>query len=514
MTVSNLRDLVKDESLVKVLEKSANITNECEGACTQLLDTIITGVTLDSRKVQSGYVFVAIKGFKTDGHEYIDTAIKNGAVAVVCEDLEVYKKVKDTYNNVCFLAVKSARKALAIISKAVYENVSDKLCIVGITGTKGKTSTSFMISEILRKAGLRVGIIGTTGAYFESFYEELSHSTPESCDLHRLFFEMYKRGCTHIVMEVSSQAILMSRVDKIRFNTAVFTNITPDHIGEGEHSDFEDYLSCKAKLFEMCDNAVVNLDSDRAGYILDICASEKVNTKTFGFDNEKADFCAKNEKFYIDGGMKTKFTFVDNQKNEESEILVGVPGKFSIFNALCAITCAGVLGVDIEVSKNALENVKVIGRIEPCYNQYCKAPVIIDYAHNAVSLMSVISAINEYNPKRIICVFGCGGNRSKLRRYEMGEVSGKLAHLSVITADNSRFEELSDIIDDILVGMKKTNGEYVIVEDRYEAIHYAMREAKEGDVVLLAGKGQETYLDVKGVKTHFDEREVVAAFKG
>lgn len=507
MKLRNLCEILSEEFAEKILSEKANLTGmSCDGIFGD-----ITGITFDSREVKKDYVFVAITGVVTDGHLYIPKAIENGAVCVICENKEMYEKYKAEYKDIVFFLVKNARRALAIVSKHFYDCACDKLKIIGITGTKGKTSTSFMISKILNQAGHRCGIIGTTGAYFEDYFEEMSHSTPESRDLHKLFSKMLSLGATHIVMEVSSQALMMYRVYGIEFEVGIFTNISPDHIGDGEHKDFDDYLYCKSKLFTMCRKAVINADSDKAQYILDVCKVNDVQeVVTYSCEKDDATYMAQNERFYIDGGMKTHFDVVCG--NETNQVEVSVPGKFSVFNALCAISVSLTLGVDFKNIETALKNVKVIGRIEPVEHDGLKAPVIIDYAHNAMSLESLFTAVKAYNPKRIICVFGCGGNRSKLRRYEMGEISGKFADLSIITADNSRFEELDDIISDILIGMHKTDGKYEIVKDRREAIYRAIDLSKEGDIVLLAGKGQETYLDIKGVKTHFDEREVVSDY--
>ncbi|MBE6681849.1 MAG: UDP-N-acetylmuramoyl-L-alanyl-D-glutamate--2,6-diaminopimelate ligase [Ruminococcaceae bacterium] len=506
MKLKNLCEILTEEFAEKQLRDGANLTTmSCDGIFGD-----VTGVAFDSREVKDGYIFVAITGVVTDGHLYIPKAVENGALAVICENAEMYRQYKEQYKNVSFFLVKNARRALAIVSKHFYDCACEKLSIIGITGTKGKTSTSFMISKILNEAGMRCGIIGTTGAYFEDYFEEMSHSTPESRDLHALFAKMLSLGATHIVMEVSSQALMMYRVYGIEFEVGVFTNISPDHIGEGEHSDFDDYLYCKSKLFTMCKKAVINADSDKAQYVLDVCKEYDVPVTTYGCETENATYRAENESFYIDGGMKTHFDVISDDVKESVE--VSVPGKFSVFNALCAASVALTLGVGFDHIKKALNNVKVIGRIEPVEHPGLKAPVIIDYAHNAMSMESLFSAVKAYNPKRIICVFGCGGNRSKLRRYEMGEISGKYADLSIITADNSRFEELDDIIADILIGIGKTDGKYEIVKDRRDAIYRAIDLSREGDIVLLAGKGQETYLDVKGVKTHFDEREVVSDY--
>ena len=504
MKLKDLCEILTEEFAQKVLADGANasVGMSCDG-----LFSDVTGVAFDSREVKEGFVFVAITGVVTDGHLYIPKAVENGACAIICENPEMYAKYKEEYKHITFMLVKNARRALAIVSKHFYECACDKLKIIGITGTKGKTSTSFMIAKILNESGNRCGIIGTTGAYFEDYFEEMNHSTPESRDLHELFKKMLSLGATHIVMEVSSQALMMYRVYGIEFEVGIFTNISPDHIGEGEHSSFDDYLFCKSKLFTMCKKAVINADSDKAQYILDVCKVNDVEAVTYGCEREDVDYRATSERFYIDGGMKTHFDVTSNKGTQSVE--VSVPGKFSVFNALCAISVSLTLGIDFSYIQRALKNVKVIGRIEPVENPKLKAPVIIDYAHNAMSLESLFTAVKAYNPNRIICVFGCGGNRSKLRRYEMGEISGRNADLSIITADNSRFEELDDIISDILIGMNKTEGKYEIVKDRRQAIYRAIDLSEEGDIVLLAGKGQETYLDIKGVKTHFDEREVV-----
>ena len=471
----------------------------------------ISGIVYDSREIRTSDVFVAITGVKTDGHIYIPKSIESGAYAIICENSLFFEEYSLKFPDIPFILVSSARKALAVLSRHFYDNACDKLSIIGITGTKGKTSTSFMIAKILNQSGKKCGIIGTTGAYFEDYFEEMSHSTPESRELHRIFAKLVSLGATHVVMEVSSQALMMDRVYGLSFDVGIFTNITPDHISEGEHKDFEDYLYWKSRLFTMCRMAVINKDADRADFILDVCCKQNIDAITYSCTDTSCAFFAHDEVFYIDKGMKTRFA-VDTNKGDSFEVSVSVPGKFSVFNALCAISTCLSMGCDKRAATDALKNVKVIGRIEPVENPRLPCPVIIDYAHNAMSLESLFTAIKAYNPKRIFCVFGCGGNRSKLRRYEMGEISGKYATLSIITADNSRFEELDDIIADILVGMNNTNGKYEIVKDRKDAIYRAIDLGREGDIILLAGKGQETYLDIKGVKTHFDEREVVNSY--
>lgn len=509
MKLIDLNRILRDELSVSVMVGSGNEKVAIDIETDK--DTEIKGVAYDSRKVKEGFVFVAAVGAVVDGHDFIPKAVENGASVVVCELKDAYEKYSAMYKDVHFIMVKSARMALAIISKEFFGNAADRLTLIGLTGTKGKTSTSFMIAGILNEAGKNCGIIGTTGIYYAGKYEYIDNSTPESYELHRIFADMEKCGVTHCVMEVSSQALMMYRVHGLHFDTAVFTNISPDHIGEGEHKSFEEYLSFKGKLFTMCEKAVINADSDNIGYIEDIIRSNNVHCTRYSCTDNKADYYGVDEKFYIDTDMKTEYIF-KTADGKETKLNVMVPGKFSVYNSLCAASVCLGMGVDIDTVAKALEKVKVIGRTEPVHHEKAKNPIIIDYAHNALSLESLFSAIKAYKPGRIICVFGCGGNRSKLRRYDMGEISGKNADLSVITSDNPRDEELDDIINDILIGITRTDGKYVIIKDRREAIHYALSNAEEGDIVILAGKGQQDYEEIKGEKFPFNEREVVKEY--
>lgn len=508
MKSAELNLILKDEFAI-----SSMTADSSKATLESVADTNIeiTGIAYDSRNVKSGYIFAAAVGAVTDGHNYIPKAVENGASVVICERLEPYEKYSALYPNVIFLLVKSTRVALALVSAEFFGRPADKMTLIGLTGTKGKTSTSFMIAGILNHAGIKCGIIGTTGIYYDGEYEYIDNSTPESFELHRIFASMLSHGITHCVMEVSSQALMMHRVHGLHFDTAVFTNISPDHIGEGEHKSFEEYLGFKGKLFTMCSRAVINADSDRIDYIADIISDENVPCVKYSCKDTPADYHARDERFYIDGEMKTEYTFI-MPDGTQKRVNVLVPGKFSVYNSLCALSVTLSMGVSANTAVEALAKVKVIGRTEPVHHPKADFPIIIDYAHNALSLESLFTAIKEYKPKRIICVFGCGGNRSKLRRYDMGEISGKYADLSVITSDNPRDEELDDIIDDILVGMKRTSGNYVIIKDRREAIYYALGEATSGDIVILAGKGQQDYEEICGVKYPFNEREVVCNY--
>ncbi len=473
--------------------------------------TEIKGVAYDSRKVKAGFVFVAAFGSVADGHNYIPKAVENGAIAVICESIEAFNKYSVQYPNVAFYYVESSRKALALVSAEFFGNPANKLKLIALTGTKGKTSTSFMVSGVLNQAGKNCAIIGTTGIYYAGKFEYIDNSTPESYEIHRLFADMVENGVEYCVMEVSSQALMMYRVYGSRFDIGVFTNISPDHIGEGEHKSFEEYLYYKTQLFTICDKAIINSDSDCLDEVLKVINQEKIPCYKYSVKDQTADFFATNERFYIDVDMKTEFVF-NTKTGVSKEIQVMVPGRFSVYNSLCSASIATLIGVSPDEIASALSKVKVMGRTEPIHHEKSKNPIIIDYAHNAMSMESLFSAIRIYNPSRIICVFGCGGNRSKLRRYDMGEISGKYADLSVITSDNPRDEELDDIINDILVGLHKTNGKYVIVKDRKEAIRHAIKTANPDDVILLVGKGHQTYEEIKGKKYHFDEREVVKEY--
>ena len=506
MNINRLYEVLRGEEALLVMTEGDAVPREAVSDINGAME--IKGVSYDTRHIKEGDVFVAAVGNVADGHAFIPQAIEKGAAAVVCEVKEAYDKYSALYPDTPFLLVNNSRIALAIASAEFYGNPSKKLKLIGLTGTKGKTSTSFMIAGILEKAGISCGIIGTTGIYYAGKYEFIDNSTPESCELQRIFAEMVKSGVEYCVMEVSSQALMLYRVYGLHYETAVFTNISPDHIGDGEHKSFEEYLSCKGKLFTMCDRAVINLDSDKADYITDILKENGTPYYTYSCTGKDSDFSGSEEKFVIDGGMKTEYT-LRSKSGIEKRLHVNVPGKFSVYNSLCASSVGLVMGISTDVIDEAMKCVKVIGRTEVVHHPKCNIPVLIDYAHNALALESLFNAVRAYNPKRVICVFGCGGNRSRLRRYDMGEISGKYADLSVITSDNPRNEEPNDIIADILVGISKTDGKYVVMPDRRKAIHYALEHAQEGDVVLLAGKGQEMHQEIKGVKYPFDERQVV-----
>ncbi len=461
------------------------------------LDREISDIAYDSRKVKKNGMFVAIEGTVVDGHKFIGNAIEAGADVIVTE-----KETTVESSEVTVIQVENGRKALSLMSAAYFGYPAKKMITVGITGTKGKSTVEHMIRDILEKSGKNCGIIGTIGAFMNGKSIVTEHTTPESYELQKLFAMMVEEGCEYMVMEVSSQGIKMDRVAGIEFDYGVFTNISPDHIGPGEHENFEEYLSCKAELFRHCKTGIINRDDEHYG---EIVKNATCNIMTFGTSGE-ADLQALDIRHVTKGGeLSMEFTA---RGALEGEIVVGLPGRFNIYNAMCA-ACTGVaLGMPEEVILHALEHVKVRGRVEvmPVSDEFS---VLIDFAHNGVSSESVLSTLREYNPHRIVSIFGCGGNRSKVRRYEMGEVIGRMSELAVITSDNPRREDVMDIIEDIKVGMAKSNGNYVVIPDREEAVAYALEHAEKGDMIILLGKGHEEYQEIDGVKHHYSEREAV-----
>ena len=461
------------------------------------LNRDVVDIAYDSRKVVRDGRFVAIEGTVQDGHAYIGKAVEAGACVIVAE-----KAVEVENKEVTVVRVENGRKALSLMSAAFFDYPARKMVTVGITGTKGKSTTEHMVREIIEKSGKTCGIIGTVGAFMNGRTVVTEHTTPESYELQKLFAMMVDEGCEYMVMEVSSQGIKMDRVAGIEFDFGVFTNISPDHIGPGEHENFEEYLACKSELFRRCKTGIINRDDE---HYKDIVEGATCDIITFGTTQE-ADLMAGNIRHVTNGGdLSMEFTASGLL---DGEIIVGIPGRFNIMNALCAV-CTGVaLGMPEEAILHALEHVKVRGRMEamPVSDDFS---VLIDFAHNGISTESVLSVLREYHPHRIISIFGCGGNRSKVRRYEMGEVIGRMSELAVITSDNPRREDVLDIIEDIKVGMAKSDGKYVVIPDREEAVSYALSHAEKGDMIVLLGKGHEEYQEIDGVKHHYSEREAV-----
>lgn len=456
----------------------------------------VTELVNDSRRVCEGSVFVCISGAVSDGHSYVEEVAEKGAAAVIVE--------KDVKMPDCLTVIKvsDTRYALALMSAAYFGYPADRLKVIGITGTKGKTTTTYMVKSILEGVGHKVGLIGTIEVLIGDKSIPANNTTPESYTIQKYFAEMVRAGCDSVVMEVSSQGLMLHRTAGIPFEIGIFTNLGEDHIGPNEHKDFEDYKRCKGLLFKQCRLGIANVD-DR--WFEDVFAGATCKVETFGL-SEKAGLRAVDIRHISKPGYLGVKYHVTGLMDFDVEI--DIPGEFSVYNSLTAIAVCRHFDVPVENIKAALKVAKVKGRIE-MVKVSDEFTLMIDYAHNAMALESLLHTLRDYDPGRIVSVFGCGGNRSKTRRYEMGEVSGRLADFTVITSDNPRFEEPQEIIDDIIIGMKKTDGKYIDICDRGEAIKYAIRHGRPGDVIVVAGKGHETYQEIKGIKYDMDDRVLI-----
>ena len=464
------------------------------------LDLDIKGIENNSKKVENGFMFIAIKGFSTDGHQFVKNAIEKGAIAVmVQEDCDF--KLMDIPKNVTILVVKDTRIGLAICSSNFYGNPSSKFKLIGVTGTKGKTTTTFMIKEILEKAGKKVGLIGTIATYINGKkVKDSDRTTPESIELQRTFYEMVNQGVEVVIMEVSSQSLKLHRVDGCNFDIVLFTNFSEDHISPKEHPNMEDYFNSKLKLFEMCKTGIVNVDNVYTAKVPKLFPDS--NIVTYGIDNF-ANVLAKDitiTSSYVDFKVKL------GDRNER--VKTGIPGRFSVYNSLAAICVAQKFGISVDVIKEALEEVRVPGRSELVDNKL-GLTIMIDYAHSPESLKNILQATKSYTKGRVISVFGCGGDRDTGKRPIMGEISGQIADYTIITSDNPRTEEPQKIVHQIEEGIKRTKGKYEVIVDRTQAIERAIKMASKRDIIILAGKGHEPYQEINGVKYPFDERVIV-----
>ena len=479
------------------MEKLASLLERLEYETVQGSTEIeITDLVYDSRKITKGCLFVCIKGTVVDGHTFVKEAAEKGAAAVLVQD-EV-----EAPKDLTVIRTKDTRYGLALVSAAWFHHPAEELKVIGVTGTKGKTTTTYMVKSILENAGYKVGLIGTIEAIIGDEVIPASNTTPESYVIQKYFRKMVEAGCQCVVMEVSSQGLMMHRTAGIPFEIGIFTNLAPDHIGPNEHASFEEYAACKGMLFRQCRLGIANIDDEHFHMVLD---GHTCELETIGF-SEAADYRASNMELIGRPGYLGVKYHVSGKLDMDVEI--DIPGRFSVYNSLVAIAVCEHFKVSEDDLKAALRVVKTKGRIE-LVKVSDDFILMIDYAHNAMALESLLSTLREYHPKRLVCVFGCGGNRSKLRRYEMGEVSGKLADLTVITSDNPRFEEPQDIINDIKIGMEKTDGKYIEICDRKEAIRYVIEHGEKGDVIVLAGKGHEDYQEIKGVKYPMDERVLI-----
>ena len=555
----------------------------CQGSTEQEVSTVV----YDSRKVEENSLFICIRGAVVDGHKFVPDVIRKGAKTLVVEE-EV-----EVPEDVTVIKVADTRYAMAFISAAYFGHPAEKLKTIGITGTKGKTTTTYMVKSILENAGYKVGLIGTIEAIIGEESIPASNTTPESYLVQEYFRKMVDAGCDCVVMEVSSQGLMLHRTQGFVFDYGIFTNIEPDHIGPNEHKDFDDYLRCKSMLLRQCRVGIVNRDDEHFERIIE---GHTCQLETYGFSPE-ADLRAEDAhmvggkgylgisyqlkglmEFPVEIDIPGKFSIYNSltaiaicrhfnvsQENiikalkvarvkeriieghtcqletygfspeadlraEDAHMVGGkgylgisyqlkglmefpveidIPGKFSIYNSLTAIAICRHFNVSQENIIKALKVARVKGRIE-VIKVSDEFTLMIDYAHNAMALESLLTTLREYHPHRLVCLFGCGGNRAKSRRYEMGEVSGRLADLTIITSDNPRFEEPQDIIDDIKIGISKTDGKYVEICDRKEAIAYAIHHGEPGDIIVLAGKGHEDYQEIKGKKYPMDERVLIA----
>ena len=478
----------------------------------------ITDICYHSGNVREGSLFVCLKGLHADGHDYLQGALEAGAAAVVVaaenvvpldNDALLYteqfgvriSEIIDRWK-VSIVIAADTRHALAELAAAFFDYPAAKLRMVGITGTKGKTTTAYLLSAILRESGHKTGMIGTIAIDTGDGVLPAVHTTPEAYEIQKYLAQMVDNGCDTCVMEVSSQGLKMQRVEGIFFDIGMFLNIEPDHIGEGEHASFAEYLFCKSRLMRQCRIGIVNRDDPHTERILQ---GHTCSVETFGIDSQ-ADLRAENITFLKQAGALGVGFDVSGLMNFHVEI--ATPGKFSVYNALTAIAICRHFEVSEDKIRAALLKAKVKGRIE-MVKVSDDFTLMIDYAHNAMALESLLTTLREYHPHRLVCLFGCGGNRARSRRFEMGEVSGRMADLTIITSDNPRYEEPQAIIEDIKTGISKTDGAYVEISDRKEAIAYAIAHGEPGDIIVLAGKGHEIFQQLGSEKKSFDEREIV-----
>lgn len=456
----------------------------------------ITNLVYDSRKVTPGCAFVCLIGSAVDGHRFAEQAVQMGAAAVIAS-----KPV--SFSSVTVVQVEDTRYALAYMSAAYFGHPARELTTIGLTGTKGKTTVSCMIRAILEKGGLKTGLIGTLGVVIGDRTMKTNNTTPESYDVQKYLRQMVEEGCRCAVIEASSQGLKFHRTAGFVYDYGVFTNFSPDHIGPNEHASLEEYLFCKSLLFKICRLGIINRDDAHWQEVIQghTCAIE-----TYGFSSE-ADVVGSGEHLISRPGYLGAHFEVSGAL--KLSVDVDIPGIFSAYNALAAIAVCRHFDIPRQAILDGLNEVKVKGRVEavPVPGNYT---LLIDYAHNAVSMQNILETLREYQPNRLVCMFGAGGNRARSRRYEMGEMSGNLADLSVITEDNSRDEDVMDIIRDIETGLHKTQGKYIVIPNRRDAIRYCMENAQNGDIIVLAGKGHEDYQIIRGKTFHFDEREVVA----
>ncbi len=456
----------------------------------------VSQIDYDSRNVVYESLFVCIPGANIDGHCFIDQVIAKGAKVIVVEKDVVWQK------GITYIKVKDARYTLALLSCAFFHYPSRQLTVIGITGTKGKTTTSYMVESILRHAGKKVGIIGTIGSLINGEYKATKNTTPESFELQKLIRQMVDSGCEFCVMEVSSQGLMLNRVAGIDFDYGVFTNLSTDHIGEHEHRSFEHYMECKKQLFQMCRVGFFNQDDE---HYSEMIKNAKCQIFTYSI-KEKSDLQAYD--IHLSRGKGTLGVTFATKGILDEHFEVDIPGEFSVYNSLVAIMLCHEMKIGIQHMKTALKLVRVRGRVEvvPIHQDYT---VIIDYAHNGVSFTNIFETIQAYYPQRLICVYGSVGERTQGRRYEIGEIVSRYHGFSILTTDNPGTESVRQINQDIIKGIQVHQGQYIEIEDRKEAIEYALKHAQHGDVILCLGKGHEDFQLIGKDRVPFSERQVI-----
>ena len=475
-----------------------------------------SGVACDHRKVAPGGLFVCIEGFVADGHNFAAGAIENGAAVIITQKPAVNLNLPQGVKPAALIQVKDSRKALAAAAQLFYGEPTKKLSLAGITGTKGKTTTVYMIRSILQAAGIKTGMVGTIENDVGGEITEAAETTPESVELAAIFSKMLKNGCSHAVMEVSSQGLALSRVGYCDFDIGVFLNLYKDHISPHEHANIDEYFAAKKKLFGMCKNAVINGDAAECGAVGEMFAKNGgrgaaliYSADESDINHARADVRASGIELLRGRGAHTRFNAETPWFNET--VTLGLPGRYNVSNALAAISVCGLLGIPKSAIAEGLRNAKVRGRTQ-AVDAGQDFTVLVDYAHNAASLEALLNMLREYRFTSITTVFGCGGNRARDRRFDMGEVSGRLSDFTIVTSDNPRKEAPGLIIADIETGLRRTNGKYIRIEDRREAIGYAINNAAKGDLVLIAGKGHETGQTFADRTVPFDDVTVASEF--
>lgn len=478
----------------------SEILNGIEFETDSEIQVNIDDIVYDSRKATAGTLFVCLCGARFDGHEYALSAYEKGCRCFMVE------RLLNLPSDAIQVKVSDSRACLAVSSANFFGHPTKELKVIGITGTKGKTSTAHLVKALLDKAGIKCGIIGTVGAYYDDIEIPTVNTTPESYELQKIFRIMLDNGCKACVIEVSSIGLMAHRVDCVDFEVGVFTNLSPDHIGPNEHPDFEDYMYWKSVLFEIAKRAVINIDDPAYEAIIKNCKSP-ITTYSLG----KADVTAKDVQLLKNNQfIGISFNCIDGENEFYTE--VALPGLFNVYNALAAIAVLSALDINAADYIDSLKEIRVRGRAE-CVHVCDDFDVIIDYAHNGISMKSMLETLKSYPHNRIIALYGAVGGRTQLRRKELGLITGKECDLSVLTSDDPDFEDPWNIINEIGKYVKEAGGEYIGIPDRGEAVEYALGLLEKGDILLLAGKGHEQYMKINGEYVPFSEREHIEIFK-